>query len=78
MMDQKELRELENRCIQDEPPECPAACPLHVDARAFIGHIGRGAWAEAWEILRKTIPFPGILGRICDAPCQEHWKTGRS
>ena len=71
-MDQKELRELENRCIQDEPPECTAACPLHVDARAFIGQMGRGAWAEAWKVLRKTMPFPGILGRICDAPCQEH------
>ena len=75
-MDQKELRELENRCIQDEPPECTAACPIHVDARAFIGQMGRGAWAEAWKILRRTMPFPGILGRICDAPCQEHCKRG--
>ena len=76
-MDQKELRELENRCIQDEPPECTAACPLHVDARAFIGHLRRGAWAEAWKVLRKTMPFPGILGRICDAPCQEHCQRGK-
>jgi glutamate synthase (NADPH/NADH) small chain len=75
-MDQKELRELENRCIQDEPPECTAACPIHVDARAFIGQMGRGAWAEAWKVLQKTMPFPGILGRICDAPCQERCRRG--
>ncbi len=76
-MDQKELRELENRCIQDEPPRCTAACPIHIDARAFIGLVGRGAWTEAWKVLRKTMPFPGILGRICDAPCQEHCQRGK-
>ncbi len=70
-MDQKELREWENRCIQDEPPRCTAACPIHLDARAFIRQMRGGAWAEAWKVLRKTMPFPGILGRLCDAPCQE-------
>ena len=38
-MEQKELREWEYRCIQEQPPECIAACPLHVDARTFVGHI---------------------------------------
>jgi glutamate synthase (NADPH) small chain len=70
-MDQEELREWENRCIQDEPPRCTAACPIHLDARAFIGQMSKGAWAEAWKVLRKTMPFPAILGRLCDAPCQK-------
>ncbi len=69
-MDQQELRAIENRCIQEEPPECVAACPIHVDARTFIGHVSRGAWNDGWRILQKTMPFPGILGRICDAPCR--------
>ena len=73
-MDQKELRLLENRCIQEEPPECTAACPIHVDARAFVGHMSRGASQDAWKVLRKTMPFPGILGRICDAPCRDRCK----
>jgi glutamate synthase (NADPH/NADH) small chain len=73
-MDQKELRELENRCIQEEPPECTAACPLHVDGRAFAGHVAKGDWTEAWKVLRKTMPFAGILGRICDAPCRRRCK----
>ncbi len=71
-MDQKELRELEDRCIQDEPPRCTAACPIHLDVRAFIRQVGQGDWTEAWKVLRRIMPFPGILGRICDAPCQEH------
>lgn len=73
-MDQQELRALEQRCIQEEAPECTAACPIHVDARAFVGHVARGEWSEAWKVLHKTMPFPGVLGRICDAPCRQRCK----
>ena len=69
-MDQAELRQWENRCIQEEPPPCTAACPLHVDVRAFVGHASGGRWADALKILHKTMPLAGILGRICDAPCR--------
>ena len=61
-MDQKQLRALEFKCIQEEPAECVATCPLHVDARTFVGLTSRGQWDEAWKILRKTMPFPGIPG----------------
>jgi glutamate synthase (NADPH) small chain len=70
-MDQQTLRELEHRCIQEEPPPCTAACPLHVDARGFIGHVRQGRWAQALTVLHKTMPLTGILGRICDAPCRQ-------
>jgi glutamate synthase (NADPH/NADH) small chain len=77
-MDQKELRELEYRCIQEEPPWCTATCPIHVDARAFIGHIAQERWAEGWKVLRKHMPLPGILGRICDAPCESRCKRSEA
>lgn len=73
-MDQQSLRELENRCIQDEPPACAAACPLHLDARRFIHLVSRGRWKDAWGVLGKTLPLPGILARICDAPCRQSCK----
>lgn len=73
-MDQKELRELEKQCIQEEAPECVAACPIHVDVRTFIQDIQKGEWHGAWKTLQKTMPFPSILGRICDAPCRERCK----
>jgi len=69
-LDQTELRQWEHRCIQEEPPPCSAACPLHVDARALAGHMQAGRWADALRILHKAMPLPGILGRICDAPCR--------
>jgi glutamate synthase (NADPH/NADH) small chain len=51
-----------------------AACPLHVDARSFVIEVARGAWAEAWKTLRKTMPLPSVLGRICDHPCEVRCK----
>lgn len=75
-MDQDKLREWEQKCIQEEPPECTAACPIHVDARPFIKEMGRGDLEAAYRVLAKTMPFPGILGRICDHPCELRCKRG--
>ncbi|MFH1156937.1 MAG: 4Fe-4S dicluster domain-containing protein [Pseudomonadota bacterium] len=70
-MDKQALQHLENQCIQDEPPQCLAACPLHLDARALVRHIRQNDPSGAWAVIRKTMPIPGILGRICDGPCLE-------
>ncbi|GBC59434.1 hypothetical protein DENIS_0373 [Desulfonema ishimotonii] len=75
-MDQKELREIENRCIQEEPAWCMAECPLHVDVRLFLKKMAEGKWDAARKVLDKTMPFPGILGRICDHPCEKKCKRG--
>lgn len=75
-MDQDKLREWEYKCIQEEPPECTASCPLHVDARLFVKEMGRGDVEAAFKVLAKTMPFPGILGRICDHPCELKCKRG--
>ena len=69
-MDQQTLRQMEKQCIQEEAPACQAACPLHVDVRTFVQKVGQGKWNDAWKILNKSMPFPGILGRICDHPCE--------
>ena len=77
-MDQQELRDLEYRCIQEEAPWCAAACPLHVNGRALTAHVAAGRWTDAWKVLQKHMPLPGILGRICDAPCQARCKRGEA
>jgi len=69
-MDQQTLREWESRCIQEEQPFCQAACPLHVDGRAFMGLLAKGDADGARKILERTLPLPGVLGRICEAPCE--------
>lgn len=69
-MDQKELRALEYRCVQEELPPCAAACPIHVDVKKFTGFLSRGEWDKAWEALTRTMPLSGIVARVCDHPCE--------
>ena len=69
-MEQKELRGLEDRCIQEYAPPCTAACPIHVDVRGMMSEITRGDLVAALKIVRKTLLFPGIVGRICEQPCR--------
>jgi NADPH-dependent glutamate synthase beta subunit-like oxidoreductase len=69
-MDQNELRELEARCIQEYAPACTAACPIHVDVRGMLAAVSQGDFTAGLKILRKTLPFPGIISRVCDQPCR--------
>ncbi|OFX25258.1 MAG: amine oxidase [Anaeromyxobacter sp. RBG_16_69_14] len=69
-MDRQRVREREAQCIQDQPPACTATCPVHVDVRGMIGKVQDGDFAGAFAVFRQTIPFPGVVARICDHPCQ--------
>jgi NADPH-dependent glutamate synthase beta subunit-like oxidoreductase len=75
-MDHKQLRELEAKCTQEYPPACMTACPVHVDVRRFVAEMKAGNFDGAFDIYRKNVPFPGIIGRICDHPCQNACKRG--
>lgn len=69
-MDQQELRKFEQQCTQSSPPACTASCPLHVDARALMQAVKQEDFAAAADILQKKQPFPGIISRICEHPCE--------
>ena len=77
-MNQKELRELENRCIQEHAPACTAACPIHVDVRGMLAAVQQGDFDGGLKILRKTVPFPGIISHICEQPCRAVCKRGEA
>ena len=51
---------------------CRQACPLRVNCQGYVQLIARGEEAKAMELLRETLPFPGILSRICSRPCEEN------
>ncbi len=70
-MDQKEMHDLEAECVQECAPPCTAACPLHVDVRALNAALSQGDFSAGLQILKKSLPFPGIIGRICEQPCRD-------
>jgi heterodisulfide reductase subunit A len=49
---------------------CRAACPAGVNAQGYVALIGAGKYAEALELIRRDLPFPGICGRVCPHPCE--------
>ncbi len=75
-MDRTLSRERENLCIQEQPPACTAACPVHVNVRGMIAALAKQDFAEGYAQYVRTIPFPGIISRICDAPCEKQCKRG--
>lgn len=60
--------------IERETPFCQATCPVSLDIRGYVGLIADGKFKEAYELIRKKVPFPGVLGRVCAHPCEERCK----
>ncbi len=69
-MDGQRVKEWEARCIEEQPPACTTACPLRVDVRGMLAKIKTGDFAGACALYARVIPFPAILSRICDHPCE--------
>lgn len=57
--------------------DCQWACPAHTDVPGYIRLIAQGQYTEAFLLNRKSNVFPGILGRVCDRPCEPACRRGR-
>ncbi len=55
---------------------CSAVCPLRIDVPKHNRLIGQGKFNEALALIKQAIPFPGILGRVCTAPCEDSCHEG--
>jgi len=57
--------------------DCQWACPAHTDVPGYIRLIAQGQFTEAYMLNRESNIFPGILGRVCDRPCEPACRRGR-
>jgi formate dehydrogenase (NADP+) beta subunit len=57
--------------------DCQWACPAHTDVPQYIRLIAQGEFTEAYMVNRESNVFPGILGRVCDRPCEPACRRGR-
>lgn len=73
-MDLQQLQALEANCTQENLPRCTAACPIHVDVRGMMAAVRTGDFSAGYDLFAKMAPFPGIISRVCDHPCQEACK----
>ncbi|USD67682.1 formate dehydrogenase subunit alpha [Vibrio sp. SCSIO 43136] len=49
---------------------CQVACPAKVDVQSYLSHIAKGDHQDAIEIIKKTLPMPISVGRVCPAFCE--------
>jgi NADPH-dependent glutamate synthase beta subunit-like oxidoreductase len=57
--------------------DCQYGCPAHTDVPEYIRMIAQGRFSDAYMENRKSNVFPGILGRVCDRPCEPACRRGR-
>ncbi|MFQ5937809.1 MAG: FAD-dependent oxidoreductase [Acidiferrobacterales bacterium] len=57
--------------------DCQWACPAHTDVPEYIRLIAQGRYTDAYMLNRESNVFPGILGRVCDRPCEPACRRAR-
>ena len=57
--------------------DCQWGCPAHTDVPEYIRLIALGRFSDAYMLNRKSNVFPGILGRVCDRPCEPVCRRSR-
>ncbi len=58
--------------------DCQWGCPAHTDVPEYIRLISQGHFTDAYMVNRESNVFPGILGRVCDRPCEPACRRGRT
>ncbi len=49
---------------------CSAACPAGEDIARIEMLTAQGQFKDAWELILRENPFPGVCGRVCYHPCE--------
>lgn len=49
---------------------CKIACPDHVDIQTYVSLIANGKLKEAVEVIKRNLPLPMSVGRVCPAFCE--------
>jgi NADPH-dependent glutamate synthase beta subunit-like oxidoreductase/coenzyme F420-reducing hydrogenase delta subunit len=45
--------------------------------QGYLALISQGKILEAYDLIRKSIPFPSVCGRVCFSPCEDSCTRGK-
>ncbi len=74
IMDKDELTKGKNRKTALLP--CRNTCPAEIDVPSYLRFIGEKDYAAAAAVIREKVPFPEVLGYVCDRPCEDVCRRG--
>ncbi|HUH65419.1 MAG TPA: FAD-dependent oxidoreductase, partial [Syntrophales bacterium] len=56
--------------FDEKTSPCSTACPAGEDIARIEMLTAQGSFKEAWEMILRENPFPGVCGRVCPHPCE--------
>lgn len=65
---EEELAKAKNRRAALVP--CRGTCPGEIDVPRYLRFIRQGNYWAAAAVVREKVPFPLVLGFVCDHPCE--------
>jgi len=74
IMDKEELTKGKNRKAALLP--CKYTCPAEINVPGYLRFIRDKDYAAAAALIREKVPFPGVLGYVCDRPCEGVCRRG--
>ncbi|OGN87356.1 MAG: ferredoxin [Chloroflexi bacterium RBG_13_46_14] len=55
---------------------CRYTCPAEIDIPRYIRLIREGNYSAAAAVIREKVPFPEVLGYVCNSPCEDVCRRG--
>jgi len=74
IMDREELTEGKKRKAALIP--CRYICPAEIDVPRYLRFIREKDYSAAIAVIREKVPFPKVLGYVCDHPCENVCRRG--
>ena len=56
---------------------CQHACPIEMDVPSYMALVRAGRIEDAYKVMKRTNPFPGVCGRVCPQFCAEKCRRGQ-
>lgn len=73
---QKALQTILTEHTADCEAPCQVACPAHVDIQSYLHHIAQGDAQQAVSVIKRHLPLPASIGRVCPAFCEAECRRG--
>jgi NADPH-dependent glutamate synthase beta subunit-like oxidoreductase len=64
--------EIEQKYHSKLTAPCVDACPINLDIPKYIELIKDAKFEQSLDVIRERLPLPGVVGRICVRPCEDH------